>query len=281
MTRTSGCRTRIQQTSSTQQIALIKQWIEEGADWKGHWSYIPPAKPTTMPAETIEGFTRNPIDGFVAEKMTAMGLKPSPEADRVTQIRRLSFDLIGLPPTHDEVEAFVNDKSPDAYEKVVERLLANPHYGERMSGFWMDLVRYGDTIGFHSDNPREVWPWRDWCINAFNRNEPFNQFTIEQIAGDLIRAYPRAKVASAYNRLLLTTGEGGAGQGIHQKYEGDRVRNVATTWLGVTMGCCHARSQVRPFARRIFTDAFFADIRNRHPCRSRSCCFPRPSRRNS
>ena len=248
-----------------EQIALIKQWIEEGAEWKGHWSYIPPAKPTTMPSETIEGFARNGIDGFVAEKLTAMGLKPSPEADRVTLIRRLSFDLIGLPPTHDEVEAFVNDKSPDAYEKVVERLLANPHYGERMSVFWMDLVRYGDTIGFHSDNPREVWPWRDWCINAFNKNQPFNQFSIEQIAGDLIpNATREQKVASAYNRLLLTTGEGGAqAKEYVKKYEGDRVRNVATTWLGVTMGCCQCHDhKFDPFTQKDFyrMGAFFADI---------------------
>jgi hypothetical protein len=253
------------------QIALIKRWIEEGADWKGHWSYVPPERPAVPDASqnpslsTQHSFLRNPIDNFVAERLTETHLKPSPEADRETLIRRLSLDLIGLPPTYAEVQDFVNDKAPDAYEKVVDRLLASPHYGERMSVMWMDLVRYGDTIGFHSDNPREVWPWRDWCIKAFNSNQPFNQFTIEQLAGDLLPGATREqKVASGYNRLLLTTGEGGAqAKEYVKKYEGDRVRNVSSTWMGVTMGCCQCHDhKFDPFTQKDFyrMGAFFADI---------------------
>jgi Protein of unknown function (DUF1553)/Protein of unknown function (DUF1549)/Planctomycete cytochrome C len=259
------------------QIALIKRWIEEGAEWKGHWSYVPPVRPavpsTTQPtvaaalsaAPEKEKFVRNPIDNFIADKLGELGMHPSAEADRHTLLRRLSLDLTGLPPTQAEVDGFINDPSPDAYEKQVDRLLASPRFGERMAVMWMDLVRYGDTIGFHSDNPREVWPWRDWCINAFNRNEPFNQFTIEQVAGDLIpNATREQKTASGYNRLLLTTGEGGAqAKEYVQKYLGDRVRNVATTWLGVTMGCCQCHDhKFDPFSQKDFyrMGAFFADI---------------------
>jgi hypothetical protein len=165
-----------------EQIALFKQWILEGAEWKPHWAYVPPVRPE-VPAVSDAKWARGDIDRFVLAEMDEQGLKPSAEADRRTLIRRLSLDLVGLPPTAEEVEEFVNDKEPNAYEKLVNRLMASPHYGERMTEFWMDLVRYGDTIGFHSDNPREVWPWRDWCINAFNTNQPFDQMTIDQLAG--------------------------------------------------------------------------------------------------
>ena len=247
------------------QIATIKQWIEEGAEWKGHWAYIPPTRGEVPVAETLEGFNKNPIDNFVVEKLGDHDLKPSPDADRRTLIRRLSLDLTGLPPTPAQVNEFINDKSDNAYDKLVDRLLASPQYGERMSVYWMDLVRYGDTIGFHSDNPREVWPWRDWCIKAFNDNKRFDEFTTEQIAGDLIPGATRdQKVASAYNRLLLTTGEGGAqAKEYVKKYEGDRVRNVSTTWMGATMGCaqCHDH-KFDPYTQKDFyrLGAFFADI---------------------
>src|SRR5688500_4598496 len=226
------------------QIATIKLWIEQGAEWKGHWSYIPPTRPPTPKADDLPpAFVKNPIDNFIGAKLKELKLAPSPEADRVTLIRRLSFDLIGLPPTPAEVDAFVNDKSDDAYAKVVERLLASPHFGERMAVHWMDLVRYADTIGFHSDNPREVYPYRDWLIKSFNDNKRFDQFTREQIAGDLLPDATReTRVGSAYNRLLLTTGEGGAqAKEYVKKYESDRVRNVSTVWMGATMGCaqCH------------------------------------------
>jgi hypothetical protein len=246
------------------QKELIKRWIEEGAEWKGHWAYVPPER-AKVPNETIPGFTRNPIDQFIAEKLTENGLKPSAEADRVTLIRRVTFDLIGLPPTPAEVSEFVNDRSPNAYEKVVDRLLKSPHFGERMAVYWMDLVRYADTIGYHSDNPRQVWPYRDWVINAFNRNEPFDQFTIEQLAGDLLPNATRdQKVASGYNRLLLTTEEGGAqAKEYIVKYEGDRVRNVSTVWMGATLGCanCHDH-KFDPYTQKDFfrMAAFFADI---------------------
>ncbi|MEO6434309.1 MAG: PSD1 and planctomycete cytochrome C domain-containing protein, partial [Tepidisphaeraceae bacterium] len=246
------------------QVGLIKQWIEEGAAWKGHWAYEKPEK-TQPPAVEAPGFVRNDIDKFVAEKLKELKLSHSPEADRVTLIRRLKLDLLGIPPTYDEVQAFVNDKGDDAYEKVVEKFLAAPQYGERMSVFWMDLVRFADTIGFHSDNPREVWPYRDYLVKAFNENKRFDAFTREQLAGDLLPDATREqKVASAYNRLLLTTGEGGA-QAMEyvKKYESDRVRNVSTTWMGVTMGCaqCHDH-KFDPFSTKDFyrMAAFFADI---------------------
>ncbi len=247
-----------------EQIATIKRWIEEGAQWKGHWSYLPPVK-APLPQVEIDKFTRNDIDRYVGEAYQEHQLSPAPEADRVTLIRRLSFDLTGLPPTPAEVDEFVNDKEANAYEKLVNRLMASPHFGERMAVSWMDLVRYGDTIGFHSDNPREVWPWRDWCINAFNNNEPFDQFTIEQIAGDLLPNPTREqKVASGYNRLLLTTGEGGAqAKEYIAKYGADRVRNVSTVWLGSTMGCCQCHDhKFDPFSTKDFysLQAFFADI---------------------
>jgi hypothetical protein len=209
------------------QIALIKRWIEEGAEWKGHWSYVPPVKPAvpsaTQPtgrlrlsARRAEGKIRPQSDRQFHRRQARRTGDASVEGSGPRDaLRRLSLDLIGLPPTQAKSTAFVNDQSPDAYEKQVDRLLASPHFGERMSVMWMDLVRYGDTIGFHSDNPREVWPWRDWCINAFNRNEPFNQFTIEQVAGDLVaecdaRAEGRIRLqpAAADDRRRRRAGEG-------------------------------------------------------------------------
>jgi hypothetical protein len=248
-----------------QQKDLFKRWIAEGAPWAGHWAYTPPVA-ATLPSVQIPGFAiRNPIDNFIGARLNEVALKPSPEADRATLLRRLSFDLTGLPPTAEEVDAFVHDPSPDAYEKQVDRLLASPHYGERMATFWLDLVRYADTIGYHSDNPREIWPYRDWVIKAFNQDEPFNQFTIEQIAGDLIPGATRdQKVASGYNRLLLTTGEGGAqAKEYVVKYEDDRVRNVSSVWMGATMACCQCHDhKFDPYTQKDFyrMAAFFADI---------------------
>ena len=181
-------------------------------------------------------------------------------------LRRLSFDLTGLPPTRAEVTAFLNDKSPDAYEKLVDRLLDSPHYGERMAMSWLDLVRYADTIGYHSDNPMNVSPYRDYVIRAFNTNKRFDRFTLEQLAGDLLpEATLESKVGSAYNRLLQTTEEGGAqAKEYLAKYDADRVRNVSAVWLGQTMGCCQCHNhKFDPLTTKDFYSlaAFFADIK--------------------
>jgi hypothetical protein len=245
-------------------VAVLKKWIEQGARWQGHWAFIKPVRPT-LPEAMEPEFSRNEIDRFVLSRLRAAGLKPSPEADRVTLIRRLSFDLTGLPPTIEQVDQFVADTSHDAYEKLVDRLLESPHYGERMTLYWLDLVRFADTAGYHSDNPRDITPYRDYVIQAFNQNMPFDRFTVEQLAGDLLPSPTTwQKVASGYNRLLQTTEEGGAqAKEYTAKYSADRVRNVSSVWLGATMGCaeCHDH-KYDPFTQRDFYSmaAFFADV---------------------
>jgi mono/diheme cytochrome c family protein len=252
-------------TLTARQVAIVRKWIEQGAEWKGHWSYIQPVRAAAPPAGGPAGFVRNPIDTFVLAKLKEHNLSPSPEADKVSLIRRLSFDLTGLPPTPQEVQAFLGDASSDAYDKLVDRLLASPAYGERMAEYWLDLVRYADTIGYHSDNPQNVWPYRDYVIAAFNGNKPFDQFTVEQIAGDLIpNATTEQKIASAYNRLLQTTEEGGAQPKEYEaKYAADRVRNASAVWLGQTMGCCQCHDhKFDPITIKEFYGfaAFFADV---------------------
>lgn len=249
---------------SVRQKAVLAEWVRQGAEYKGHWSFLKPSRPTVPTAEQ-PGFTRNAIDRFVLAKLKEHGFAPSPEADRVTLARRLSFDLTGLPPTPEQVKAFSADSAPDAYEKLADRLLASPAYGERMAAYWLDLVRYADTIGYHSDNPMNVWPYRDYVIQSFNTNKPFDEFTIEQIAGDLIEnGTPEQKIASAYNRLLQTTEEGGAQPREYTaKYAADRVRNASSVWLGLTMGCaeCHDH-KFDPITTKEFYQfaAFFADV---------------------
>ncbi len=245
-------------TLTDQQKALIKRWIAEGAEYQGHWAYEPPTKPAT-PAEA------NAIDHLVGERLAKAGLQFSAEADRRTLARRLYSDLTGLPPKPEEVDAFLADTSPQAYENLVERLLASPHYGERMAIPWLDVVRFADTIGYHSDNPRNVWPYRDYVIEAFHENKPFDQFTIEQLAGDLLPdSTQEQKVASCFNRLLLSTEEGGAQP---KDYEArmltDRVRAIGTVWLGLTLGCCQCHDhKFDPATTRDFyaLGAIFADI---------------------
>ncbi len=238
---------------------IIRRWIEQGGEYQLHWAYEPPVKPE-VPAGV------NGVDHLVRARLAEVGLEPSPRADRRTLIRRLYSDLLGLPPTPAEVDAFVADDSPDAYEQLVERTLQNPHYGERMAIPWLDVVRFADTIGYHSDNPRNVWPYRDYVIRSFNENKPFDRFTIEQVAGDLMPdASVETRVGSAFNRLLLTTEEGGAQP---KDYESrmltDRVRAIGATWLGQTTGCaqCHDH-KFDPISMRDFytLGAFFADIR--------------------
>jgi hypothetical protein len=250
---------------TAEQIQTLEQWIASGAEWQGHWAYISLSRPEVPATHEPLTTTRNDIDRFVQAELRQQGLEPSTTADRVTLIRRLSFDLTGLPPMPEEVEAFVNDSDPFAYERLVDRLLALPHYGERMAMYWLDLVRFADTIGYHSDNPRNITPYRDYVIAAFNDNKPFDQFTIEQLAGDLIPdATIEQKIASGYNRLLMTTEEGGAQPKEYAaKYMADRVRNVSAVWLGSTMGCCECHDhKFDPFSTKDFYSlaAFFADL---------------------
>ena len=246
------------------QILLVKRWIEQGAHWQGHWAYLPPEQ-KPVPAFDRAEFVQNAIDRFVLAQLQLARLWPAPRADRRTLIRRLSLDLTGIGPTPAEVQRFVDDASPDAYEKVVDRLLASPRFGERMAVFWLDLVRFADSIGYHSDNPMNDWPYRDYVIRSFNQNKPFDQFTVEQLAGDLLpNPTLEQRVATAYNRLLQTTEEGGAQPREYEvKYLTDRVRNVSTVWMASTMGCCQCHDhKFDPFTMNDFygMGAFFADV---------------------
>jgi hypothetical protein len=243
----------------------LRRWIAEGAAYEVHWAYL---RPERRPAPSVQrrSWVRNPIDAFVLQPLEARGIGPSPEADKRTLLRRLYLDLIGLPPTPAEVESFVRERGSRAYERRVEQLLASPRFGERMAILWLDVVRFADTVGYHGDQNANVFPYRDYVINAFNRNKPFDQFTIEQIAGDLL-PNPTAEqhVATGFNRLNMMTREGGAQPKEYvAKYAADRVRTVATTWLGSTMGCaeCHDH-KYDPFTTKDFYSlaAFFADIR--------------------
>lgn len=240
-------------------IALIKKWIEQGAKFEGHWAFLPIKR-------SADG--GHSIDRLIADALVAQNLKPSSEADRITLIRRLSFDLIGLPPTPEEVVAFVNDKSPEAYEKLVDRLLQSPHFGERLAMWWLDLVRYADTVGYHGDQDMSVSPFRQYVIESFNANKRFDQFTIEQLAGDLLpNATREQKIASGYNRLGMMSAEGGVQDKEYlAKYIAERVRNASGTWLGITLGCaeCHDH-KFDPLMTRDFYrfEAFFADIQER------------------
>jgi len=246
------------------QIELLRQWIDQGADWKGHWAYIPPERPE-LPKVKNKSWPRNAIDNFVLQRLEKEGLKPSSEADKLTLLRRLTFDLTGLPPTIEEVDAFLSDKSSEAYEKLVDRLLASSRYGERMAQLWLDLARYADTNGYHIDSGRDIWLWREWVIRAFNQNLPFDEFTIEQIAGDLLpNATLDQKVATGFNRNEMVNFEGGADADEYlTKYQVGRVDTTATVWLGVTLACteCHDH-KFDPFTQKDFYKfyAFFNSI---------------------
>ncbi|MBZ5607636.1 MAG: DUF1553 domain-containing protein [Acidobacteriia bacterium] len=224
------------------QIDSIRRWIDQGASWESHWAFVPPKRPV-IPTVKDQKRVRNPVDAFVLKRLETEGLQPSPEADKATLLRRVSLDLTGLPPTPAELDSFEQDKSADAYEKQVDRLLHSPHYGERMAMQWLDLARYADSHGYHIDSHRDMWPWRDWVIRAFNRNMPFDQFTIEQIAGDLLpNATLEQRIATGFNRNHMINFEGGAIPEEYQlEYVVDRVDTTATTWLGLTLGCarCH------------------------------------------
>ncbi|MFN7139084.1 MAG: PSD1 and planctomycete cytochrome C domain-containing protein [Limisphaerales bacterium] len=233
------------------QIALIKRWIDEGAkapadektDAVLHWSFVPPDEEIALPAVKNKKWVRNPVDHFILSKLEQQKIKPSPEADRITLIRRVYLDLIGLPPSIQEVDAFVQDKSPNAYEKVVDRLLSNPHFGERWGRHWLDAARYADSNGYSIDAPRQIWKYRDWVIDAFNKDMPFDQFTIEQMAGDLLpNATPEQKTATGFHRNTQINQEGGIDpEQFRIESVFDRVNTTGNTWLGLTVGCaqCH------------------------------------------
>lgn len=221
---------------------LLRRWIEQGAAYATHWAFVAPQRPS-LPEVRRADWCRTPIDRFVLAKLEAEGVEPAAEADRATLIKRLSADLTGLPPTPAEVDAFVNDPSPVAYERLVDQLLASPHYGERMALPWLDAARYADSNGFQQDGDTWQWLWRDWLVDALNADLPFDQFTVWQLAGDLLpNATEAQKIASAFNRNHLLNGEGGA-IAEEQRFVNlfDRIDTTATTWLGLTMACaqCH------------------------------------------
>ena len=227
-------------TLSAVERATLRKWIEQGAGYQKHWSFETPVK-AALPA----GFpnARNAVDAFIFDRLKNEGLAPLPDGDKETLIRRVTFALTGMPPTIAEVDAFLAENSADAYEKVVDRLLASPRYGEQMARNWLDVARYGDTHGLHLDNERSMWLYRDWVIGAFNRNLPFDQFTIEQLAGDLLpNATPEQLIATGFNRCNVTTGEGGSIDAEYlYRYAIERTATTAQTWMGLTAGCaqCH------------------------------------------
>lgn len=230
-------------TLTAPQIENLKRWVTEGAPWKQHWSFTKITTPELPPVKTAN-WVRNEVDRFILNRLEADGLTPAPDADRSTLIRRLSFDLTGLPPTPAQVDAFVHDPGADAYERLVDRLLASPHYGEHMARWWLDLARYADSNGYQVDLARSIWPYRDWVINAFNSNQPFDQFSIEQLAGDLLpNATDSQKIATGFHRNTKINDEGGGdAEEYRTKAVKDRATTTATTWLGLTMMCaeCHS-----------------------------------------
>jgi hypothetical protein len=248
------------------QKETIRRWVAQGAKYEGHWAYQPVTRP---PVPAVNGVApSNPIDAFIQARLVREGLKPSAEADRRTLIRRVTLDLTGLAPTTEETTAFVADNSPDAYEKLVDRLLASPAYAEKRAVRWLDAVRYADTAGFHNDAARPTWPYRDYVLQSFRDNKPFDEFTREQIAGDLMpNATVEQKVASAYNRVGRTSSEGGVQPKEYlAKYGAERVRALSTNWLGATMGCaeCH-NHKFDPILTKDFyaMKAFFADVKEK------------------
>jgi hypothetical protein len=228
---------------TAEQVSLLRRWIEEGATWQEHWSFLPLRRPALPQPKDANRWVRNPIDAFVLARLQRERLSPAPEVDKSTLLRRVSLDLTGLPPTLAELDAFLADESDQAFERVVDRLLASPHYGERMALPWLDAARYADTIGYNNDEPRVMWPWRDWVIAAFNDNLPYDQFITDQIAGDLLPdATSEQRLATAFNRNHVLTTEGGIIEEEYRvEYVADRVHTTATVFLGLSLRCarCH------------------------------------------
>src|SRR5262245_25854859 len=245
-------------------IETLRRWIEEGAAWppqvevrreergKDHWAYRPPRTPALPPVRN-ERWARDGVDRFVLARLEKEGLEPSPDADRATWLRRASLDLLGLPPSIGELDDFLADRGEDAFERQVDRLLASPHYGERQAGLWLDLARFADTNGYEKDERRSMWPWRDWVIAAFDENLPFDRFTIEQIAGDLLPGAGRSqRVATGFHRNTMTNEEGGTDpEEFRVDAVIDRVNTTAAVWLGTTLACaqCHDH-KYDPFPQR-------------------------------
>ncbi|MFN9662882.1 MAG: PSD1 and planctomycete cytochrome C domain-containing protein [Akkermansiaceae bacterium] len=251
-------------TLSSAQKKILRIWIEQGAPYEKHWSFVPPAA-AAIPKVKNADWPHNPIDHFVLAKLEAKAIKPTPEASKETLIRRVTLDLTGLPPTLPEIEAFLADTSPDAYDKLVDRLLASPHYGERMAVDWLDAARYADTNGFQVDRDREIWGWRDWVIGAFNRNLPFDQFTIEQLAGDLLpNPTIEQRIATGFNRNNMLNEEGGIDpEEFRAEYAADRAETTAGVWLGLTFNCCRCHDhKYDPLTARDFYSmkAFFNSV---------------------
>ena len=227
---------------SADEIAVLERWIEQGAEFDSHWAFRAPvrAAPATV---ANSAWVRNPIDSFILARLETEGLQPSREADRAKLLRRVSFDLTGLPPSPAELNRFLSDSAPDAYERAVDRLLDSPHYGERMAAPWLDAARYADTNGYQSDGKREMWPWRDWVVRSFNENKPFDEFTVEQIAGDLLPNATHDQImATGFLRNHRTNAEGGiVEEEFLVDYAADRAETTATVWMGLTVGCarCH------------------------------------------
>jgi hypothetical protein len=250
------------------EIELLRRWIAQGMPWQPFWSFIPPRRPT-VPITKNASWPRNPIDSFILARLERESLRPSLEADKAILIRRVSLDLTGIPPTPAEVTAFLADKSPSAYETVVDRLLASSRYGERMAYRWMEAARYGDSNGYQTDGARDMWRWRDWVIDAFNRNMPYDRFTVEQLAGDLLpNATLDQQIASGFNRNHRTSGEGGIiPEEYRVEYVADRAQTTATVWMGLTAGCarCHDH-KYDPISQKDFYRlfAFFNQIPNEH-----------------
>lgn len=249
---------------TAEQVELFRKWIAQGAEWQDHWSFATPQRPA-IPKHKGAVWERNEIDAFILNRLKKEGLKPAPEAAKHVVLRRLTLDLTGLPPTPEEVTAFLADDAPDAYEKAVDRLLASKHYGEHMARFWLDAARYGDTHGLHLDNYREMWPYRDWVIRAFNSNKPFDVFATEQLAGDLLPdATLDQKVASGFIRCHVTTNEGGViTEEVYVNNVVDRVTTTGTVFMGLTFECtrCHDH-KYDPLTMKDFyqTFAFFNSL---------------------
>ncbi|HIA46477.1 MAG TPA: DUF1553 domain-containing protein, partial [Candidatus Hydrogenedentes bacterium] len=244
---------------------LLKEWIVSGAEHSPHWAFQPPTHATIPTSLTHKDWARGPVDAFILGRLEREGLAPSPEADRTTLIRRVTFDLTGLPPTIEDVDAFLADESPDAYEKVVNRLLSSPQYGEHLASQWLDVARFADTFGYQSDVVTNLWPWRDWVIEAFNANMPYNQFVTEQLAGDLLPNATQDQVlATAFNRLHRQTNEGGSvNEEFRVEYTSDRTQTFATAFMGVSLECarCHDH-KFDPISQQSYYEmtAFFNNI---------------------
>ncbi|HEX4591865.1 MAG TPA: DUF1549 domain-containing protein, partial [Gemmataceae bacterium] len=246
------------------EIDLFKRWIAGGAPWNQHWAFRPPVRP---PVPTVDdaAWSQTPIDRFILARLRREGLQPSPQADKGALLRRVTFDLTGMPPTLAELDAFLKDKSPRAYERVVERLLESPRFGEHMARYWLDAARYGDTHGLHLDNYREIWPYRDWVIKAFNANMPFDRFVTEQLAGDLLpNPTPDQLIATGFVRCNVSTSEGGSiDEECYVRNVVDRVDTFGTVMLGLTAGCarCHDH-KYDPLTQRDYYSlfAFFNSI---------------------